>query len=829
MEPIENDIIIQNGEKDSNDAPPPEKININYSNNLLPCPECYSLIEILSLNEENQILEFQCTKNNHNKSKILISEYLEIIEKNNKLKNIKEFKDQCEIHENNYFKSYCFNCKNHLCNECLRNGTHINHKKNNIIEIKPLDKELKIIEEVISDYKIKLSKLKEEKKVKERELKVELKNEKNKENNLLKKEIRLLYLKNKIESEQNVKKYLSEIKEIKKKYEEEIKKVKIKYDEYSNKINNKYKLKKEKQKIKYNLKIDELNISYKNKIDSFQFEKKIRNIHNFIKLNKNIFDLYKSYNNNYFNAMNINNILVSYANNKLINEKMKKILDKDYEMVINMVKDKYNEGIITFKKINEIDELKNKISQEILKSKELGNMNIELSKKNEQKEEEIKKLNQQIKFINEDLNKISKEKEEERNKLKNELAQINESLKNIKEEKNKEEENHIKEKRKLNQIIEEKKNECYEATNNLNKYKKYFKEEMQEIETFQKQNSIIEFHESPYDLGYHEKIVSDRRNSGLLYNIAVYSKNNIGYLVYQNMDFNLIVMMINNEKIISTLKGHKTGIGVIRYYQNKLNKKEEYILSCDNKLLIIWDINDDFYKKYTIEINFKENVFDALILFNVFNKNYIIIASDNQHNYNEYTKLHELKNNISFVKDINNTNKNKNAYLIPWLYKNKYYLIACCDYEISINNIFENENYATLIAKPEGGHYCGFLYNENYLCVSDANNNFIRIWDLVQKSIYKIIEFDAQYGKEMIQWDDKYTIIGCNKCLIIINLEEGKAVKKIERNSNILGVKKIYDDELKECLICSEENNTISIYKTIEEDEDDEMNLLNEY
>ena len=407
-------------------------------------------------------------------------------------------------------------------------------------------------------------------------------------------------------------------------------------------------------------------------------------------------------------------------------------------------------------------------------------------------------------------------------KLKNELAQINESLKNIKEEKNKEEENHIKIKR-----------ECYEATNNLNKYKKYFKEEMQEIETFQKQNSIIEFQKSPYDLEYHKKIVSDRSNSGLLYNIAVYSKNDIGYLVYQNTDFNLIAMRINNKEIISTLKGHKSGIGVIRYYQNKLNKKEEYILSCDNKLLIIWDINEDFYKKYKIEINFKESIFDALILFNVFNKNYIIIASDNQHNYNEYTKLHELKNNISFVKDINNTNKNKNAYLIPWLYKNKYYLIACCDYEISINNIFENENYATLIAKPEGGHYCGFLYNENYLCVSDANNNFIRIWDLVQKSIYKIIKFDAQYGKEMIQWDDKYTIIGCNECLIIINLEEGEEVKKIESNSNILGVKKIYDDKLRECLICSESNNTIIIYKTIEEEEDEddedyEMQLLDE-
>ena len=354
---------------------------------------------------------------------------------------------------------------------------------------------------------------------------------------------------------------------------------------------------------------------------------------------------------------------------------------------------------------------------------------------------------------------------------------------------------------------------------------------MQEIEKYQKQNSFIKFNESPFDLFYDKKITSDRRNSGLLYNIAVYSKNEIGYIVYQNMEYNLIIMRLNNSNIISTLKGHKTGVGVIRYYKNNNGafNLEEYILSSDNKILIIWDVNDNFNMKYSIQENFKECIFDALILFNLFNKNYILIASDNQHDYNEYTQLYELKNNTPFVKNVDNTNKNKNAYLIPWLYKNKYYIIACCDYEISINNIFENENYATLIAKPEGGHYCGFLYNENYLCVSDANNNFIRIWDLVQKSIYKIIEFDAQYGKEMIQWDDKYTIIGCNKCLIIINLKEGKAVNKIESNSNILGVKKIYDDELKECLICSEENNTIRIYKTIEEDEDDEMQLLDEY
>ena len=129
MEMIVNDETPQNGEKDSNDAPPPEKSKIKLLNELLLCPECYSLIEILNLDEKNHILEFKCAKNNHNSNKILISKYLEIIQQNIKLKNINEFKDQCEIHKNNYFTNYCFDCKNHLCNECLKSGTHINHKK----------------------------------------------------------------------------------------------------------------------------------------------------------------------------------------------------------------------------------------------------------------------------------------------------------------------------------------------------------------------------------------------------------------------------------------------------------------------------------------------------------------------------------------------------------------------------------------------------------------------------------------------------------------------------------------------------------------------------
>ena len=118
------------------------------------------------------------------------------------------------------------------------------------------------------------------------------------------------------------------------------------------------------------------------------------------------------------------------------------------------------------------------------------------------------------------------------------------------------------------------------------------------------------------------------------------------------MDYNLIVMRIYNEEIIRTLKGHKDKIRVIRYYHNKNNKinDEEYILSCDsNKLIIIWDINNDFNQKYSIQENYKGNINDALILFNVFDKNYFIVSSDNNENYDEYTKLYQLNENINIL------------------------------------------------------------------------------------------------------------------------------------------------------------------------------------
>ena len=113
-----------------------------------------------------------------------IKEYLEKMKKfnNNKLN-----KDECEIHKAKYL-CYCFDCNCHLCKECLKEGNHLNHIKNNIIEIEPSKEELNIIEEIIKEYEIKIDDLSREKLNKMNELKNILNNkqkqeeDKNKEN-----------------------------------------------------------------------------------------------------------------------------------------------------------------------------------------------------------------------------------------------------------------------------------------------------------------------------------------------------------------------------------------------------------------------------------------------------------------------------------------------------------------------------------------------------------------------------------------------------------------------------------------------------------------------
>ena len=259
----------------------------------------------------------------------------------------------------------------------------------------------------------------------------------------------------------------------------------------------------------------------------------------------------------------------------------------------------------------------------------------------------------------------------------------------------------------------------------------------------------VDFKGNPQNLKFKYQLTNKRTDSGLLHNFHdfVGLKDKIEHIIYNNKDnYNLDIMRVNDQFITNSLKGHNNSTTVIRYYLR--NNVEDYILSCDfDRLSIIWDIQNDYNQKYKIQSNYTGYIYDALLLFNYYNKDYILLSSSKA---KDYSTLYEFKDNTPFIKNIYGTNNNSTRYMIPWLYKNKYYIIECCSNKILINNIFENEKYVILSKEPEGYHYCGYIYKDNYLCVSDWDNNLIRIWDLVSKSIYKQINYEANNGCEII-------------------------------------------------------------------------------
>ena len=375
---------INKKEHDSSDAPPPtpkfqeQETIINEINEYFTiCPKCSSSIEILSINEDNNSIEFRCTKENKNYI-MSIKEYLEKV-KEYKERNINDLKDKCEKHKNNDYVSYCYECNCHLCDECLKTRIHINHKKSHITEIKPIEYEINIINKVIKYYNQKLEEVKNDKKNTAKKIEDELKKEKNNEDNKFKYIKQLNKNKQKEELENSNNKYIEDIENIRKKYEEEIKLRRNEYENEKKNINNKYKLINEEEIIKYNIKLENLKKKYNKEINKYNFDNKIENYDNMLKINEAIFHIYDTYKNNYYNGININNLLLYYSKNEYINDNiMKNILKDNYDNVINK---------INFKKIED-----NKLKKEIKDDK----MNDEIKKIEDKYKKEMDKLKKKV-------------------------------------------------------------------------------------------------------------------------------------------------------------------------------------------------------------------------------------------------------------------------------------------------------------------------------------------------------------------------------------------------------------------------------------------------
>ena len=425
------------------------------------------------------------------------------------------------------------------------------------------------------------------------------------------------------------------------------------------------------------------------------------------------------------------------------------------------------------------------------------------------------KMNLQHAIINnikEKIYLVNKDKEEMETKInllieekKKDKKEMETKINLLLEEKNKEKKEM---ETKINELIEENKklnknfeNYLFNKQNNLND------NQSSSSTMLQKQPSINK--SNPNYLKFTRLLTNNHSSGGILSNFEVFIglKDKIEYLAYGNkINNNIEILRIYDNMLIHSLPRHNNKITVIKYY-NIIKNKKEYLISCDlNSLVVIWDIQDNYTIKNHIQEQFQKMISDALLLFT--NKNYILLSSASK----VPIKLYELQENSSlFIKDINGTNENITNYMIPWFYNNKYYIIKLHN-DISVYNIFENECY-TELKSNNSKYYCGFIINNYYLCANDKNNKLLRIWDLVNKNIFKEIIYDGDFGKEIIPWNNIYIIVACKECFIVIDLEKGITTNKIMIiNSCLGGIKKIVLSKFGECLVAADFNNNIGLF-----------------
>ena len=333
-----------------------------FDNEAYSCKYCKSEIEIFLIDNKNTKILFQClNKNdeiNHGVINITISDYINSMLKNTYLfdkcsichicqNNKNEIFDYCtkckkilcnncvynhdkdetkkhlliknneksiycDIHPKRENVEYCLDCKTHLCHECLKSRVHVMHRKNNLLEIKPSEKEINLIKEYIDDLKKEKENLEKERDVKLIDLKNNFDEEKINAENLF-----LEYVSHsKQKLKDNIflyKKHLkSELEKIKKEYITKIKLSIDRFNIYLKNLENKTKLDiEEYKKYSYKKKLDNIRIKYNNDYNSLlnYYNKNINDVADLLNINKIVNNTYLKYENNYYNNINFLTIL----------------------------------------------------------------------------------------------------------------------------------------------------------------------------------------------------------------------------------------------------------------------------------------------------------------------------------------------------------------------------------------------------------------------------------------------------------------------------------------------------------------------------------------
>ena len=534
-------------------------------------------------------------------------------------------------------------------------------------------------------------------------------------------------------------------------------------------------------------------------------------------------------------------------------EEIEKKLYNDFNEKINNIKNNFSNNINNqndlIKKINDrtnINNNENNKNNIQISSKKYNELieNIKLTKK---LEKEIEKINKENKNINQQNNNLINNYVENNNSDK-EIELIKEDIKKMYNKiKNNEKEiikinNILKEKEliinKINEKIISHKNvlrinvnkdnignKIRDLNNSINYKYNELNDKINHNEYLNKINYI--FKKEPQNLKYQLNITDSNTSAGWndIFEIFVSYKDNKEYLISPNIhNYNLDIFDLLDNKKIKSLKEHDNNIRSIRYFINKNSPNyNEYLISADdNKIVIIWDITDNYNIKYQIDTQYGHNIYSCLLIFpHNLNDNYIITSTyyESDNIDNSSTKVYSLNNN-KYIKYIENTNNLAVYYLLSWYNKknNKYYLIQFSYKKIIINNFIEDELYTELVKEPEDNHFSGFIYNkdDNDYLYASSSIGYINIWDLYNKKIFKVIYINNCKLAHIIQWNNKFILVADynNKSFKIVDIEKYKFISDIngQHIDKVVCVKKLYHPVYGESLLSAGRDKTIKLW-----------------
>ena len=202
----------------------------------------------------------------------------------------------------------------------------------------------------------------------------------------------------------------------------------------------------------------------------------------------------------------------------------------------------------------------------------------------------------------------------------------------------------------------------------------------------------------------------------------------------------------------------------------------------------------------------------------------ILLVSSRARYQEEYpTKIYNLSNG-QFLKDINNTEKNKTRFIIPWYNElnEQFYIIECCEDLLIVVNVLHNEIYSRLDEERFKIYSSGFVHKEgqiDYLYVSNSSSE-IKVWNLINKELVKIIKISDKYNNRrlygLLFWNERYLLVNddTKKAIKVIDIKQNKVVSQINNlhNASVRCLKRINHPEYGECLLTGGDDQKIKLW-----------------